>query len=122
MATLAPDGTVVERNRAAWDLGLGEGPAIGSPAAAPLAFTDFVLPAYREPLMAAIRATREGRISRVDVAYAVGDGTVASAEVTILPWSDPPGTASALGIVRDTRVEHEIRSELVQMGKLATAG
>ena len=121
MATLAADGTVLERNRAARDLGPGRGTAIGS-ATAPVGFPDFVLPAYREPLMAAIRATREGRISRVDVAYAMGEGAATSAEITILPWSDPAGGAAALGIVRDTSVEHEIRSELVQMGKLATAG
>ncbi len=120
MATLAADGTVLERNHAARDLGPGAGTAIGESAGL-VAFPDFVLPAYREPLIAALSAAREGRVSRVDVAYPVGDGTVGSAEITVLPWSEPAGGATALGIVRDTTVEHEIRSELVQMGKLATA-
>jgi two-component system NtrC family sensor kinase len=85
-------------------------------------FTDFVLPAYRHALTTAIGAARDGRVSRVDVAYPAGEGTAAAAEITLVPWSDPGGGATALGIVRDTTVEQEIRGELVQMGKLATAG
>jgi len=126
MATLATDGSVLERNHAARDLGAraaeaGAGAATGR-SAEPVYFSQFVLPAYRDAVTAALMAAREGRISRLDVAYPVGDGAAGSAEITILPWSDPAGDAAALGIVRDTSVEHEIRSELVQMGKLATAG
>jgi signal transduction histidine kinase len=117
MATLAADGRVVERNHAARNLR----PSTGA-GTRPVSFPEIVLPAYREAVMTAIVAAQEGRVSRVDAVYPLRDGATGSAEFTILPWSDPTGGATALGIVRDTSIEHEIRSELVQMGKLATAG
>ncbi|MBI4421775.1 MAG: PAS domain-containing protein, partial [Gemmatimonadetes bacterium] len=116
VATLAADGTVLEVNRAAAVL-RGDGP----PAAAP-SFRAYVPPAHQEAIAKAIAAARHGEISRLDVVYHLGDGAPRTGEVTIVPWNDPAGRAVALGILRDTSREQEIRNELVQMGKLATAG
>ncbi|OGU33747.1 MAG: hypothetical protein A3K13_09800 [Gemmatimonadetes bacterium RIFCSPLOWO2_12_FULL_68_9] len=115
VATLAADGTVLEVNAAAVALGGGP-PAPGS------CFRAYVPPAYQEAIAAAITSAHGGEVSRLDVVYHLGDGTPRTGEATIVPWKDPAGRAVALGILRDTSREQEIRSELVQMGKLATAG
>lgn len=117
IAILAADGTVLEINRAARALGTGQ------PALPPANFRTFVPPPHQEALAAAIAAAgTSGTVSRLDVVYRVGDGAFRTGEATIVPWDDQSGRAAVLGILRDTSVEHEIRSELVQMSKLATAG
>ncbi|MBI2615153.1 MAG: PAS domain-containing protein [Gemmatimonadetes bacterium] len=116
MATLAADGTVLEVNRAAAALGAGTPPAPDA------SFRAYVPPAHQEAIAAAIAAAHRGEVSRLEVVYHVGDGPPRAGEATIVPWKDPAGRAVALGILRDTSREQEIRSELVQMGKLATAG
>lgn len=116
VATLAADGTVLEVNRAAAALGAGTPPAPDA------SFRAYVPPAHQEAIAAAIAAAHRGEVSRLEVVYHVGDGPPRTGEATIVPWKDPAGRAVALGILRDTSREQEIRSELVQMGKLATAG
>lgn len=117
IAILAADGTVLEVNRAAAALGGGGARSPGSN------FRTFVPPAHQQAIAAAITAAgTAGTVSRMDVVYHLGDGALRTGEATIMPWDDPAGRAVALGILRDTSVEHEIRSELVQMSKLATAG
>ena len=88
IATLAADGTVLERNHAARDL-------VGAESGK-TCFTDFVLPAYRHALTTAIGAARDGRVSRVDVAYPAGEGTAAAAEITLVPWSSVISAAAAV--------------------------
>ena len=116
VATLAADGTVLEVNRAAAELGR-EGPP-----ATHASFRAYVPPAHQEAIAQALAAATRGETSRLDVVYHLGDGAPRTGEATIVPWNDPAGRAVALGILRDTSDEQEIRSELVQMGKLATAG
>lgn len=115
VATLAADGTILEVNRAAAALG-GGAPASES------SFRLYVPPAHQDAIAAAIAAAHQGQVSRMDVVYHVGDGAPRTGEATIVPWKDSTGRAVALGILRDTSREQEIRSELVQMSKLATAG
>ena len=115
VATLAADGTVLEVNRAAAALRGGPPPPESS-------FRAYVPPAHQEAIAAAIAAAHHGQVSRMDVVYHVGDGAPRTGEATIVPWKDAAGRAVALGILRDTSREQEIRSELVQLGKLATAG
>ncbi len=116
VATLAADGTVLEVNRAAAALRAG-GPRAPEPS-----FRAYVPPAHQEAIVSAIAAAHRGETSRLEVVYHVGDGAPRTGEATIVPWKDPAGRAVALGILRDTSKEQEIRNELVQMGKLATAG
>lgn len=121
VATLAADGTVLEVNRAAGALGALGAAHSGVPAEG-TSFRDFVPREHQDAIAQAIAGARDGRVTRLEVVYHVGDGSLRSGEATFVPWPDPSGHAVALGILRDTSVEHEIRGELVQMGKLATAG
>lgn len=116
VATLAADGTLLEVNRAAAAL------SVGPPPAGNASFRAYVPPAHQERVAAAIAAAHRGEVSRLDLVYHVGDGAPRTGEATIVPWNDPAGRAIALGILRDTSQEQEIRNELVQIGKLATAG
>jgi signal transduction histidine kinase len=113
---LAADGTVLEVNPAAAQL-RGDGPP-----AAQASFRAYVPRAHQAAIARALAAARRGEVSRLDVMYHVGDGALRTGEATIVPWNDPAGRAVALGILRDTSREQETRNELVQMGKLATAG
>lgn len=116
VATLAADGTVLEVNRA------GKAWAAGPPARLPLRFHDFVPAHHHAALAAAIAQAASGQVSRLELLYHRGDGSLRRGEATIVPFDDPAGRAVAVGILRDTTQEAEAQQELIQMEKLATAG
>jgi PAS domain S-box-containing protein len=117
IVTLTADGTVVEVNRAAAALNPTGGPRADRPN-----FRAFVFSPHQPAVAAAIEAAVAGRVTRIEVVYHVGDGTLRTGEATFVPWNDPTGQAVALAMLRDTSLEHEARADLVQMSKLAAAG